>query len=230
MGGLVNAPINEAIFLLNSLAPTRLSQLKAEHPTLQEQLVVGVACGDADEGQETAGPLLHEKASVMIAVLEEAATRAHRGLHVTSVRIAQARRRRLVSQVLVLVGSSTLLGSVALDGKVVSVVSAVMTTLAALGTLLAEHRERLLTPSVGSVYDAFQRLGEGSFKARRISSELGLAIRYGEQPDAIVELIARGNALCEELNSWLIQAVEVFSESVEPDKAAPSIALTRGSH
>jgi hypothetical protein len=118
---------------------------------------------------------------------------------------------------------------VALDGKVVSVVSAVLTTLAALGTLLAEHRERLLTPSVGSIYDAFQRLGEGSFAARRLSSELGLAIRYGEQPDAIAELIERGNALCEELNRWLIQAVEVFSEQEETGKAAPRIALTGGS-
>jgi len=228
MGDLANAPINEAVSLLDSLAPERLIELRAEHPELAVQLRVGVDCGQEDEVSPS---LTRERARVLLAALNEAAVRAQRALENAAKRVARIRRKRLFSQVAVLIGSSSLLGAVALDQKVASVVSAVLTLLAALGDLLAQHEEGLLTPGQGTVQEIFQRLGEGRYAAHRMASELELSIRLEQSDDDLAKTIERGNALCADLNSWLIQLIDAQgagasngSSSVASDTRAVTVA------
>lgn len=203
-------PINEAVFLLKIMAPDKLASLKSRYPDIALELQEGIFAG-TEEPPSPRSSYLCQRAAVVIVALEEAASRAEQAMGVAASNIKRARSRRLISQALVLVGSSSLLGAVALDAKhFVMVVSAVLTLLAALGDLLAEHYERLLNPKVGNIYDAFQKLGEGTYKARRIAVELHIATQHDEGIAELAELVGKGNELCEQLNSWLTQTLNQF--------------------
>jgi signal transduction histidine kinase len=211
MGGESSAaPINEAVFLLKLMAPEQLESLKNRYPDIAQELQEGIFAG-AEEPSSQRSSYLCQRAVIVIVALEEAASRAEKAMVVAASDIKRARSRRLISQVLVLVGSSSLLGAVALDARqLVMVVSAVLTLLAALGDLLAEHYERLLNPKVGNIYDAFQKLGEGTYRARRIAVELQIATQHDEGIGELAELVGKGNELCEQLNAWLTQTLNQF--------------------
>lgn len=201
------AAINEAVFLLAQTSPERLESLRSQFPYLAEELQEGIYAGEEtqEKGEAKKSSYLADKAAIVIAALDEAAKRAESAMGTVAESIRKARLRRLISQVLVLVGSSSLLGAVALEGKTATVLSAVLTLLAALGNLFAEHYERLINPQSGNIYDAFQKLGEGAYRARTFASRLQLALRHKEGETELANLIGEANELCEQLNGWLIQ-------------------------
>ena len=202
-------PINEAVFLLSQISTDRLDILRTAYPLIADELRPGVFAGPSDvDPSASALLLLTAKANVMIAVLDEVSNRAESALVVVSGAIKSARSRRLAGQILVLVGSSSLLGTLALESKTATVIAALLTLLAALGNLLAEHVERLLNPQTGNVYDAFQHLGEGAYRARLLRDQIHLARTYSQPPEEINALLAKGNELCEQLNSWLVQLLQ----------------------
>jgi len=203
--------INEAVFLLSQLSPSQLESLKLQYPELADELRVGISGGGESAESPQKDPHLAEKASIMIAALDEAWRRAEGAMTSVSRNIKKARQHRLVSQALVLIGSSSLLGTLALDNKPAAVISAVLTLLAALGNLLAEYQERLLNPQSGSIYEAFQKLGDGAYKARVLSRELQLALKYDGHEAELKDLITQANELCEQLNGWLVQLLNQLS-------------------
>jgi hypothetical protein len=199
--------INEGVSLLEKLSPKRLNELRAAHPLLSDDLDLGIVAGaeEKPEGQSIHDVLLKEKAAVMIAALGEATNAAYAGLASVSRRVRTARRARLFSQVLVLIGSSSSLATLALSKNRAAVIAAVLTLLAALGNLLAEYQEKLLYPQTGNIYDVLQKLGEGAYRAKTLSTELTLAVKYDADPTDLKGLVANANMLCEQLNGWLIQ-------------------------
>jgi len=207
--------INEGVSLLHSLSPARLDELRAEFPLQSEALTVGIPAGPGDEltDNKIATAMLREKAQIMIVALREAEAVSKKALQSISRRVRSAKRQRLVSQILVLVGSSSSLATLALSKNRAAVISAALTLLAALWNLLAEHQEKLLNPQSGNIYDAFQRLAEGTYKTRTMSTELTLALKYDQSATQIGPLVASANALCEELNGWLIQMVASMPQS-----------------
>jgi len=209
--------INEAVFLLAQMAPEKLKAFQSRYPALAGELQQGIFAGTEDE-QKPANSFLIQKAEVVTGVLEEASSQAEKAMSAVAADIKRARMRRLASQVLVLIGSSSLLGAVALDGKTATVVSAVITLLAALGNLMAEHYEKLLNPQSGNIYEVFQRLGEGAYKARRLAAEIQLAARHQEDATVLRQLVGNANELCEQLNGWLIQVINRYPATL----AAPS--------
>jgi hypothetical protein len=202
--GIATGAINEAVSLLDSLSPTRLDQLRGQHPLLAGDLGLGILAGADTEQPSDA--LLNEKAQIMIAALGEAWKAAEDALAEVSRRIKTARRERLISQVLVVIGSSSSLAAITLSQDLrPTAIAALLTLLAALGNLVAEYHEKLLTPQAGNIYDAFQKLGEDGYKARAASTDLTLALKYNETGPELRTLLASANQLCEQLNAGLIQ-------------------------
>lgn len=209
MGANNEIAINEGVFLLQSLSPDRLNQLRIEFPSQSRALAIGIIAGSEDgpENDKVAMAMLRDRAQIMIVALSEAEAAAKKAVVAVSRRVKSARRQRLLSQILVLIGSSSSLATLALSKNRAAVISAVLTLLAALWNLLAEYQEKLLNPQAGNIYDAFQRLAEGAYKTRTMSTELTLALKYNQNATQIGPLVASANALCEELNGWLIQMV-----------------------
>jgi hypothetical protein len=199
--------INEGVSLLEALSPVRLNELRAAHPQLADDLRLGLIAGDEDiesSNAQSQYQLLKEKASVMVVALKEAASAAQAGSISVSQRVRTARRQRLISEALVLIGSSSSLATLALSKNRATVIAAALTLLAALGNLFAEYQEKLLTQG-GNIYDVFQKLGEGAYQARALSTELILSLKYDVTPTDMKDLVMRANGLCEQLNGWLVQ-------------------------
>lgn len=219
MGITTAIAINEGVSLLEKLSPARLEQLRRQFPLLSDELSLGIYAGANEEqqGAESSDALMNEKASIMIAALAEAWKAAEKALMSVSRRVRTARRWRLVSQAVVIVGSSSSLAALGLSKSREAVVAAVLTLFAALGNLAAEYQEKLLSPQAGNIYDVFQKLGEGAYKARTLSRELSLALKYREGGSELKSLVASANVLCEQLNGWLIQLLSKIPRPKQVD-------------
>lgn len=245
--------INEAVHLLNCIAPDKLENLKKEFPSLelQEGIFAGelreeiffrsenikipsanlkiTPCapevsisgdGNISENKQMDADrmlketnhenLLKEKAKIFQVALEEASTRAKSAMDLVATKIKKARFARLITQIIVLISSSSVLGAMALNAKDISVATAVFTLLAAIGNLLAEYYEKLLNPQTGNIYEVYQRLGEGILKTQTILEELKLANRFALNNEDLTKLLGTANQLCESLNQWLIQVLDRF--------------------
>jgi hypothetical protein len=197
--------INEGVSLLHSLSPSALEKLRIQHPLLSNDLKVGILAGVETENLEDRGQIVHEKAQIMICALSEAETAASQTLKAVAKKITSARRQRLWAQLLVLVGSSSSLATMAFGKNAAAIVCAVLTLLAAIGNLIADYKEKLLNPQTGNIYDAYQRLSESSYRTKTLATDLTVGLKYNQDVSELEPMIAKGNVLCEELNNWLIQ-------------------------
>lgn len=201
MGGLVAAPINEAVFLLERLAPYELKQLRVELPELGVELNTGREGGDSPP---TSFELDISRAKVMIIALDRAKSEAEAELTTGRQRIKKAQRLRLWSQIFALICSSGVLAALAFGQKGITIVASVLTLLSSIGTLVAEHWERL-NGGKSNIYEAFEGAGKAAFRAGLLSSELGLRVEHCEKfnDGKLAELIGTANELCLELNTWV---------------------------
>jgi len=199
--------INEGVSLLNGLSPAVLENLRTQHPGLSADLKLGIQAGTEPPSDEDQAPIIREKAQIMIAAMAEAGTAARATLTSVSRKINSARRQRLWAQLLVLIGSSSSLATMAFGKNAAAIICAVLTLLAAIGNLIADYKEKLLNPQSGNIYDAYQRLSECVYKTNGVATNLTLALKYNQSVSELEPLIASANVLCEELNGWLVQMV-----------------------
>jgi hypothetical protein len=201
MGGSISAPINEAVNFLNQLAPEELARLRTEFPDLDVELNLG------KQGGESSGSSFEldiSRAKVMVAALELYKTKVETQLSNVRKRIDTARGLRLLSQIFSLICSSGVLAAIALKQQEMTIFASVLTLISSIGTLFAEHREKLIAGK-GNIYEAFESAGKTAFHAGSLSAELSLRVANMAKGDdgKLVELIAAGNGVCAELNSWV---------------------------
>jgi hypothetical protein len=198
MGLSAEAPINEAVALLFTINPALLDSLRQQFPQLAGELVPGRLGGAGDSGAQ----LNLDRARVMQKALEAAANRAEAELSKIRGRMQGSRKWRLRAQIVSLVGSSGVLGSLALDCPRCTILSALLALLASLGSLLADHQERLLKPGEGNIFDAYEKAGDAVYKAGMMAENLRLLIQHSAPSDDVRAAVESANALCEELNRW----------------------------
>ena len=203
MGTSTGAPINEAVGVLSKLDPAQIAELRSEFPSIADELRIGRIGGTPSDSAS----FDLERAEVAARALIAVANRASLELVRIQDRMRSARRRRLGSQILTLVCSSGVLGALALNKATAAVAISVLTLLASVGTLLADFGEKLLKSGEGDVYEAFEQASNASYKARKLSEELRLAIRHNISGDELRSLVTSANQLAEQLNQWVTKMV-----------------------
>lgn len=198
MGGIA-APINEAVSLLSALEPAGLEKARGMFPGLQPELALGRR-GGVEDGDDA---LNFDRARVMEQALGAGTRRAEEELAAIRKRMTLARRRRLVSQIATLVCSSGVLAALAVDDKMLTVMTAVLALLASLGTLVAEHQERLVKQGDGDIYDAYEKASGLAYKAGLMAENIRLLVKHKAEGGQIVTALEAANAVCEELNRWI---------------------------
>ena len=201
MGTMSGAPINELVAIVSKIDASKLDEFQKEFPHLAEELRVG-RIGGAPEDSSAYDV---DRAEVAARSLTSVANRAATELIRIHARMKSARRRRLIAQVLTLVGSSGVLGSLALNNSTLAIATSVLTLLASIGAVLAEYSERLVSPGKGDIYEAFEQASSAGFKARRLADDLRLAVSHKVAPTDLLVLITNANQLAEELHGWAVK-------------------------
>lgn len=202
MGENLRAPINEAVNLLSNIDPDSLKTLINDYPALGNELILGREGGE----QETPDDLDIDRAWIMIKALDKGRLRAEQELCAIRGRIIRARKSRFLAQAITLIGSSGVLALLASrGGESQTVLAAIVTLLASIWTMIAEHTERLLKPGGPDIYDTFERASKAAYRAGLKIDELCLLIKHLTSKEELKNAVASANALCEELNELVVQ-------------------------
>ncbi|MDR2265430.1 MAG: hypothetical protein LBE93_18560 [Enterobacter asburiae] len=201
--GLISAspPINEGVNLLNTLSPSSLQDFRNSIPELQGELEIG-RLGGVISNDDNLNKL---RAEVLIKALEMALERANTELELLKIKMSSAKKFRLGSQVVSLICSSGVLGAIAIGDKNTTVVTAILSVFASLGSIIAEYKERLLRQGDGDVYTAFEAAGHVAYKAGVALENIKLLSTHVPNSEELQNAIIESNKICEDLNVWLIK-------------------------
>lgn len=199
--------INEIVFFLSRTDPSGLEYLRGQYPQLAGELKEGIYAGPDKDTDRQDISFIKGKAELSIKALSKVLVLSQEAKTQITKKIMVARKNRLWSQVCVALGSSSVLGTALIGNKYWTVLAAVITLLAMFFNLFAEHQERLLNPQNGNIYEAFQKLGEGAYRAQDLEDKLNFAMSHTDGGDDLKELISEANSLCRELNDVLTQLV-----------------------
>lgn len=197
--------MNEAVNLLETLAPDRLERLRAGLPEDQRlMLKSGIIAGDDDRDSVGQDPKVAVAlAQVALAALDEVVLKTEPALLRARGRLKLVNRWRLLAQVLTVLGSSVVIGT-ALIGETAWQFGAALLTLAtSIATLLADQAERLLGGKSATAGEAFESLSATVFPAKQLKGELEVLLRIAPGSPELRARIADANALCERIYGWL---------------------------
>lgn len=71
--------------------------------------------------------------------------------------------------------------------------------------MISEHQERLLKQGGGDIYDAYEKASEAAYKAGLMSENIRLLVKHNAASSEIRVALESANALCQELNNWIIK-------------------------
>ena len=199
MGSNSAAPINELVSILSAIDPSKLNELRRQFPHLSSELELGRIGGAADDS----GGFDLDRAEVAVRSLLAVSNKASIELVRIQARMKSSRSYRLWAQLLTLVGTSTVLGALALNKATLAVVTSVLALLASIGTVLAEFAERLIRPGKGDIYEAFEEASAANFKSRALVNDLRLAISHKVDATSLRALIGSANKQAEDLHAWV---------------------------
>lgn len=197
-------PIHEAVYFFDLLSPEQLNAYRVQYPALEAQLQPGQICGEETQSDpERAQGYRFAKAQIMVDALKAAAKVTQNASKTAAHRILWIRRTQVALEILVLIGSSSVIGSLTL-GKdtTTATVAAIITLLSGFGSLLVGHASKLLNPEMGNIFDAHQNLHHLSWQTQALAQEISLLVQYQQDDDQLSALVAQGNAVMEQVNKW----------------------------
>jgi hypothetical protein len=191
MGNTAEAPINEAVSFLKKLGSQKEAEYKKLFPELD--LAEGISLGEEDEDEPRV--LVIRKAEFMARLLAEGEGVCTAALAVAERKIRSSNRVKQFGQYASIVGSSSFVGSLAFN-KTAAFVIGVLTVIAALASVIAEHLMSTLGGRDVSAVSVYGRLSSASADLRVLRAELSAAL---EVKDAVSskqfhDLIGRSNA------------------------------------
>ncbi len=205
MGGKIHlsAPINEAVNLIYALDKPGLAELKAGLQTLGPELKPGIVAGPPTEDETR--EYLQDKAAVIFKAFDVASNLANDASGNLLSKIKTANRIKLTIQILTILSSATVLGSVFTNQEIVSKIVAFITVCISVIGLLSERMEKLLSPNSGNIYDAYDKLVKAIVSLRTIKVDLELAVKHQRPTEELQGLIGSANGVLEVINTLMPQ-------------------------
>lgn len=194
----ISLPINEAVNFLSNNSSNELQSFKLEYPELANDLKPGIFCG----GDTSEHKYIVAKAKIMVKTLKLASGSTKNALKKASLKIKTTDRLQTGSQILTLIGSSSVIGTIGMEDNTLHLISALITLMASCGSILIEHLSKIVSPSLGDVRDAYSALTKLTYELVQAHQELELAISYTLPEEKIIQLISQSNLLMSEVNKW----------------------------
>jgi hypothetical protein len=186
------AGVDEIATLLGTYAPLALAALRADAPSeLQDELVIGGTAGPVDT-------LLRERAQFAVAAIDEFTPYAVFVLERAKQSLDHARRARFVAEILTVVCSAGTLGTLGLKNEATWLMS-VLSLIAAVATVTAEHLIRLNLAGNTSLVDLYTKLTNQMYELRLTGERLRAFLHRDsvlEDTKELETLISRANEIC----------------------------------
>jgi hypothetical protein len=193
IGSAIAPRINEAVNFLSKFNETSLNQLRGSLPAeIQPLLKPGGVAGETD-------PLLGPRARVCVAALTEAIARCDGAVNVTGTRLRWARRLGLAAGVAAMVGSSSVLATVAAQSMLLTIVCGLIALAGSVLTFVADFTTRPDQGGKRTVFDIYMQLSQNRHRAEQLRGELSAHLEVGVTPKSepeVSRLIGESNALC----------------------------------
>jgi hypothetical protein len=203
MGGkAAKAPINEAIYLLNSLAPRRLAELKGASTAIAPQLGdLGVDAGSDDDWAKDA-VLVREAAIVTASALRVSSRRCWEGIRVAASRLRVVRRAKFAAYCVSIIGGSGGFGAVAGDQPAAAMVCTILAVVSSIVGAFAEYKQSHVGDR--SVEKLLSTLTAAVFDVESTADQLEIGVRSNARPEALAPLVEQGNALCRQITTEVV--------------------------
>jgi hypothetical protein len=190
---MIGPSIDEVVNFLHRANKAELARLVDSSPDeLRPELQVGGVAGRRD-------PLLVPRAEVCIAALKEVVSLCGVALEQAGARLRWARRLGLAAGAATLLGSSSVLATLAADYRTLAIGSGVLALAGSVLTFVADYVTRPGQERSGSLFGLYLQLSEAQFKARQLEADLSVHVEVGVTPKRepqVTRLIEEANALC----------------------------------
>jgi len=195
--GALGAPINEAVNFLDKFNPAALEELrKTLPPELAPLLEPGGLAGRVD------GSTKHF-AQVQVASLAEAIHWCDEAGGVAGARLRRAKQLNLAAGLVGLVGSSSVLATVAAQSMTLTVASGSVALAGSVLSFMADYTTRPEQGRKKTLYDVYSELSQCRQRAVQIRGELEMYLKIGINSDRepiVIKLIGEANALSLSVN------------------------------
>jgi hypothetical protein len=194
MGSDMGVPINELAGFLARLGPDKQGEYKAAFPELAAELAPGYVLGEADKAEPRA--LIIKKAQAMAKLLAEASQMCAASTEFTASRIRKSNVVKQMGQYASIVGSASFVGSLQLSDKTTAMVIGILTTVAALASVIAEHFLAALSKD-RTATAIYAELTAASAEVRLVREDLSAALEVSDQvsDELLRDLVGRGNSV-----------------------------------
>lgn len=201
MGTVSFAPVNEAVNLLAEYNPEFLDKFRSSYPSLREELQPGIIAGESDEAND------RKYLSAKVLIIGQATKTAINTVEGAQIRIKNRVNRanylRFFVQVISVVASASVLGSLIAEKELISKILSAVAVAVSIFTLIADRAEKLRNPNKGNIYDAFDKLNSSLNRLISLERELQLLRSFDRPFDEIRDVIAQANGELESINILL---------------------------
>jgi hypothetical protein len=209
MGISAGVGVNEAVFLLQRIAPEKLGNLREELPLIAEDLRIGVMAGEESKASsDQQRDHIVAKARVIEETLCQILIKCDSSTQVAKKKLRESRIIRLCGQIVAVVGSSGVLGALVSTQNTLAAFSGILALLGSLATVAADYKEKIINGSGISIESLYVEILERRFEAELLLRNLRVALKVGASTDELSSMIADGNSLCYRLNSDTIKVIE----------------------
>jgi hypothetical protein len=200
LGRSATPPIDEAVTLLARQSPTRIAEIRARFPEASKILREGITAGPADDRQ------IQARVETCIAALESAEQQCVDYIGVFKKGLLAARRVALLGRVMTVLGSASVLASLAKVFPIsAAVIGGVVSLVGALAPIVTEYLRGTIDDAQGGLPGRFREFIELATKARLLHDEL---VRWrGASMDTMpTEVIGQANAACAKINELVLSS------------------------
>ena len=180
--------VDALVNALNRYQPEQLDKLRQQYPEQSELLALGQLMGEV-----TPDTILVAKLAIM--TLKAIKTPARSILNLLRRRLKQARKIRLMGNIVSAIRSAGLISAVLVDSKGAALASALINLVSSVSQLISQHLESSSFGNQKGIQELFDQLVETVVDIEELESKLAVALKIQDNPEELLRLAQESNAL-----------------------------------
>jgi hypothetical protein len=180
--------VDALVNALNRYQPEQLDKLRQQYPEQSELLALGQLMGEVNPDT-----ILVAKLAIM--TLKAIKPPARSILNLLRRRLKQARKIRLMGNIVTAISSAGLISAVLVDSKGAALASALINLVSSVSQLISQHLESSSFGNQKGLQELFEQLVETVVDIEELESKLAVALKIQDNPEELLRLAQESNAL-----------------------------------